>query len=771
MRHSVHQRIVVTALGFTGFSSMVAQVVLMRELLIVFYGNELSLGVTLAGWLFWGGLGSLVMGPLIGRRVRRKLFVFVLGEVLLVPFLPLSVVLTRSIPPLMNVNTGEILGTLPMIASSFLIVCPVTFLGGSLFVLGCEIYRTRSSERAVPIGYVYILEAGGATLGGILASFLLIRWLPSLRIMLLLSILNAVFGFLLAWGRERGMLFLTAILCCLAMLASFGAGRMRSFTLQRQWGDYDLLASENSIYENITVVSRDEAISFFTNGLLAFTVPDKATSEMRAHIPLLEHPDPKRILLLGGGASGIIEELLKHNVDRIDNVEIDPLLMELAEKHLPGSARMAHPPRVNVITMDGRLFVKQAAGTYDVAILNLPEPHTAQANRFYTADFFRELSPALGENGIVCFSIYSNPNYMSREAREFYMSLKKTLASVFEEVLITPGETNFFLAAKRQGVLTDNWKELLERAARRGVETRYIREYYLFADFSYERFEQTLEALEPSERARINTDFRPVSYYYNMVFWSTYFSRAGYLTRRVFQAVTERRTWIALLLISGLLLLPAVFLRGRRSSYGILVPVATTGFAEITFQVVTLLSFQILYGYVFYKLALILTSYMLGLILGGFWITRKMEHGKGTPRTYLFTQASIVLYPLFLPLLFFVFSSFRNGVTNSIGSNIVFPLLPIVPGIIGGFQFPLANKLFIEVRKTAGVAAGMTYGLDLVGSCVGALLVSVFLVPILGIMHTCVQVSVLNLTGLVLIALLVGRPLFRKKGQDERRRG
>ncbi len=753
MRDSIHQRIVVLALGFIGFSSMVAQVVLMRELLIIFYGNELSLGVTLAGWLFWGGLGSLVMGPFLGRRMKRKLRIFILGEVLLALFLPISLILARLIPALMHSTSGEIIGTLPMIASSFFIVCPITFIGGTLFVLGCEIYRKRTSEGAVPIGYVYIIEAAGATVGGIIASFLLIRLFPSLMILCMLSTLNVLFALLLSWGRERIAVYLSAVLLCCSIVVLLFAGRIRLLTLEYQWKGYSLLTSQNSIYENITVVSRDDAISFFTNGLLAFTVPDTATSEMKAHIPLLEHPSPRRVLLLGGGASGIIEELLKHNVEKIDYVEIDPLLIELANVYL--DVHWAADPRVSVIMMDGRFFVKQAPEVYDVAILNIPEPHTAQMNRFYTVDFYRELRNILDDSGLVCFSMYSNPNYMSKEARELYVSLRQTLQTVFEDVLITPGATNFFLGCGRAGVLTDDWKVLLERADQRGVETRYIREYYLFADFSQDRFEQTLKAVTSSQRIRINSDFRPISYYYNMVFWSTYFSRGGYATRKILQAVTERRTWIALGILSAIILLPSVFLKRRKSSYGILVPVATTGFAEITFQIVTLLSFQILYGYVFYKLTLILTAYMLGLILGGLWITKMMERGKGTARTYVLTQISIVLYPLFLPLLFLFFSQVRTDFTNYIGSNIVFPLLPVIPGIIGGFQFPLANKLLMHAREGTGAAAGMTYGLDLVGSCVGALLVSIFLIPIIGILNTCIQVSVLNLASLILIVVLI----------------
>ncbi|MCK4233652.1 fused MFS/spermidine synthase [candidate division WOR-3 bacterium] len=753
MRNRKFDAVIVSAIAFVGFSSIVSQVVLMRELLIVFYGNELSLGVTLAGWLFWGGIGSLIMGPFLIRRIGRKLLVFTLGEILLSIFLPVSLIIVRFIPGILKVVSGEIIGIIPMILSSFCIICPVTFLGGTMFVLGCEIFKSDELEKAVPIGYVYVLEAMGATLGGFIASFLLIRFLPGLMIMLLLSFLNLLFAFLLGWRKTRIIVYISSFFILVSFILSLNMQKLRLYTLQQQWKTYKFITSENSIYENITVVSRDDAVSFFTNGILSFTVPDTATSEMRAHIPLLEHPEPKSILVIGGGMSGIMREILKHPVERVDYVEIDPLLIELAKKHLGYDSIMEN--MVHIINIDGRLFVKRTESVYDVAILNLPEPHTAQTNRFYTVEFFTEINRILSDEGIICFSIYSNPNYMSEEAKELYLSLKETLEKVFADVIITPGETNFFLASKVEGVLTKNWEVLLERARERRIETKYVREYYLFADFSLDRFEYTLQRLTTKKPVRINSDFRPISYYYNMVFWSTYFSKAGYLTRRVLKSVTERRTWISLLVVSVVLLIPILLIRKKKSSYGILIPIATTGFAEITFQVVTLISFQILYGYVFYKLSLILTSYMLGLILGGLWVTRMMRAGKGTGRTYLFTQISIVIYPLVLPLLFLLFARIKNDFTNYIGSNIIFPFLPVIPGIIGGFQFPLANKLFIKTRRTKGVSAGVTYGFDLVGSCIGALIVSIFLIPIIGIPYTCFEVSILNFVSLILIFFLI----------------
>ena len=753
MNGNKQQRIVASALILVGFSSMVSQVILMRELLIVYYGNELSLGVTLAGWLFWGGMGSLIIGPILGRKIKRKLLFFTSGELCLSIFFPLTLFVTRFILVILGTTSGEIIGTIPMFLSSFLLVCPITFLGGALFVLGCEIYREVYYEKAVPIGYVYVLEAVGSAFGGFVAGLLLIRFLPGLTIMFLLSFLNLIFACLLQWRRAKSILYISSSLIILFLIFSLNLQELRLFSLQKEWSNYEFITSENSIYQNITVTSRDNEISFFTNGLLAFTVPDTASIERRAHIPLLEHPNPRSLLIIEGGTGGILREILKHPIERVDYVEIDPLIIKLSKKYLHFEGDIND--KVNIINTDGRLFVQRTTSTYDVVIINLPEPHTAQLNRFYTIEFYRELRKILNKNGIISFAIYSNPNYISEEARELYSSLKQTLEEVFEDIIITPGETNFFLASKSKGLLTDDWQVLLKRAEKRNLQTKYIREYYLYADFSAERFDYTKKRLKKDKPVNLNSDFRPISYYYNMVFWSTYFSKADYLTRKVLKSVTEKRTWFFLLILSVILLIPIGSVRKRNTSYGILIPIATTGFAEITFQVVTLLVFQILYGYVFYKLSLILASYMLGLIIGGLWITKMMEKGKGTESTYLLTQISIVVYPLILPILFLLFAKIRTDLSIFIGSNIVFPLLPVIPGIIGGFQFPLANKLFIKERKTKGRSAGITYGLDLLSSCIGALLVSIFLIPIIGIPNTCFQVSILNFVSLVLILFLV----------------
>lgn len=756
------RRRLIFALILLGFSAMAGQIVLMRELLVVFYGNELSLGITLASWLFWMALGSWGIGKWIVGRISQRLVVLSLGQITLAFLLPISVLAARLIPLWFNYLPGEIIGVLPMSLATFLLLAPICTLGGFLFVLGCEAYKIRSdaaapirvkaSNGASQIGYVYILEAIGASIGGLITSLFLIRILSPLYIMFSIGLLNLLAALLLLWKRKILSFFTEALIIgFLFLIFSAQIDLLRRHSLNLLWRDYELLASENSVYGNIAVTRKENLFSIFNNGLYGFTVPHRFTSERKAHFPLLEHPHPKSVLLIGGGSSGQLREVLKHPVERVDYVELDPLVIELAKKFLPANEALNNP-RVRVISdMDGRLFIKRTGQKYDVVIINLPDPHTAQLNRFYTKEFYEEVKRVLNKKGILSFSMYSNPNYISSEQNQLYLTLKNTLESVFPEVKITPGETNYFLASKEKGMITLDWQLLMERLRERKIQAKYMREYYLYSELSRERIDFFQNRLAQSKTAAINTDFKPIAYYYDLVLWNTYFK---YSLKRLFKAMSPKRIYLAAAFIYLFLLIPLWIkaLRRKIPNWGVLTCVGTTGFAEITFQIVTLLSFQVIYGYVYYKLGIILSSYMIGLIFGGWWIARMIEKGKGDYYLFVKTQCAIFIYPLILPLLFWTFSNLKGKFSFWLGSNIVFPLLPVIPGLIGGFQFPLANKLYLRsANLEVSRAAGLTYGLDLFGACLGAVLATIFLLPIIGIPMVCVLTAGLNFMGLVLL--------------------
>ena len=737
-----------------GFSSMIGQVVLMRELLVVFHGNEISLGIILACWLFWVGMGSLVFGRLV-TRIENRMRVFVLSQLLLAFFLLLSIVLARISKLAIGVTPGEIVGLLPMIGISFVLLAPLCVVLGFLFALSCRLFLTETSKAAPHIGRIYVLEAGGATLGGALFSYFLIHVLNPFQIVWLVSTSNLVTALIISLSRSyfrKRILALVAFSSLVANLAFgvWGLDAIHRSSLRWQWPGFRLISSEDSIYGNVTVNERGDQRNVFGNGLLLFVQPDRFVAEESVHFALLEHPNPRRVLLIGGGVSGALVEILKHPIEEVTYVELDPLVIQVAQRFLSKEGLMLESPKVTLHHLDGRLFVKRTPGKYDVIIVNLPEPFTAQLNRFYTVEFFRETKRILSDNGIVSFRVTSAENYISDDLQKLLSSYYQTLRRVFGEVKILPGNTNVFLACQQRGVLTYDAKVLVGRLKERGIQTNYVREYYLPFRLESERIDYLNDRVFESDRVQFNSDFHPISTFYNMIQWTTQFRSPLSSVLRGLGRVTLTWTLLPLGVASLLLFVWGLCSAGFRRS-ALLVALGVTGALEIIFEVIILIAFQILYGFVYSKIGILLMGFMVGLTLGGWWMTKRVETEKVTYGNVLKIQAALCVYPLAMIAAFKGLSVLSGNTIVFLSTEILFPFLIAIGGFLGGAQFPLVNRLYIERWGRIGNAGGKSYGVDVLGSSLGALVGSSLLIPILGIWNTCIFLSGLSLFAFLLL--------------------
>jgi len=736
-----------------GITSITAQIVLLRELIIVFYGNEVSIGLMLGCWLFFGAAGSILLGRFT-EKIPNRIITFCACQLSLGILLPLLIIVLRHVKHLFGFLPGEIIPLGTMFVSSALAFAPLCTLLGFLFALGCRIYPER--DTASGIGRVYIIESIGAAAGGLITSFLLIRFFTPMQILFGLAAVNIISCIFLSNASPKiklrkslkGLSYLSLIVFAL-LIATGHAARLEEGSKEAQWRPFNVIASKDSIYGNITVCKIDSQVTFFTNGLNDFTVPDILSQEEAVHFVMPQHTSPKNILLIGGGSGGLLWEILKYDVARIDYVEIDPLAISLARKTLPELAFYAlDRPEVNIINTDGRFFVKNTPSRYDVIIISLPDPYTAQINRFYTQEFFKEASAILNPNGVLSFGLTSSENYISKELGNFLGSIYNTLHKVFKEVKYVPGDTAYFLASQKDGLITTDAAGLIQRLEGHKIEAGFVNRNRLFWKLSKERIEQMDKAIKANGLAKINLDFAPISYYYDMILWSTYF---GSSISKVARFLNTRMIWSVFIFVYILIIISGLFSKNRRG--GILTAIGATGYSEIVFQIVVILSFQIIYGYLYYKLGLILTAFMIGLFLGSLYITNRLDKIKDHFSLFIKVQAAVVLYPMFLP---FIFKFVARGDSEQllwIGSNAIFPLLPIIAGFIGGLQFPLGNRIYIEVKTAAGEVGGLTYGIDLLGACLGAIIASALLIPVLGIFQTCLAVGLLNLS--VFLSLLI----------------
>jgi len=148
---------------------------------------------------------------------------------------------------------------------------------------------------------------------------------------------------------------------------------------------------------------------------------------------LAQHPNPRSVLLIGGGLGRLPEQLLTMKIDRLDVVEIDPELLRLARRF---GGLAATDARLHVQLADGRYFLKRTDQRYDVILANVPAPLSSLMNRFFTVEFFREAKSAMNPTGVLITSVLAAANYPGESVGRLSGSILRTLEAAFAEVLV-----------------------------------------------------------------------------------------------------------------------------------------------------------------------------------------------------------------------------------------------------------------------------------------------------------------------------------------------
>src|SRR5208337_251656 len=220
---------------------------------------------------------------------------------------------------------------------------------------------------------------------------------------------------------------------------------------------------------------------------------------------------------------------------------------------------------------------------------------------------------------------------------------------------------------------------------------------------------------------RTNRDFAPIAYYFDVALWSTRFNGAY---RRAFQTMAAIRfgqlaTWLALALFGLVALLRWLPTSENRARASAGLCVAAMGFTLIGLEMLLLLAFQAIYGYVYQQLAIIIAGFMLGMTLGSRWGLRPAGPATGPrdARRLFRLQLLAALSAVFLYLLFDALAAIKSPATVFLASQVLFPLLAVLCGLFGGYQFPVATRIFFSNSKDGARGPGTLYALDLSGSC------------------------------------------------------
>src|ERR1017187_4249357 len=396
--HKYLRRSVLLAIGALGISSVMTQLALMRELLCAFAGNEMVLGIALGLWMLLTGLGTS-----LGRtadKLRNPLAVLFTAQIF-IALIPLAQVFAvRALRNVVFVRGAEV-GVMGTVLSAAVLLLPFCLVAGYTLTLACSILNRCGDASAA--GRVYVADSLGSVAGGALFSFVLVRYLDHIALLVVPALLNlAAAAWLgragsqsnslsaqdggslprknisridplnrssrresaltLLWIRWSGLtsaatnplrreifiLTLVAGICAFVWLAHSDA-----LSTALQFPGQNVLFRANSPYGRLVVTESGGETNFIENGIAVVSTPNVEQVEEAAHYAMAQRLDARRVLLVSGVVAGVAKEILKYNVAGVDCVELDPLVIETGYRFLPEHFA---DPRIRVIATDARQF-------------------------------------------------------------------------------------------------------------------------------------------------------------------------------------------------------------------------------------------------------------------------------------------------------------------------------------------------------------------------------------------------------------------------------
>ena len=747
-----------------GACAQIVQAMLIREGLVVFSGNELTLGAFYGSWLFWLAAGAAAVIALRGQRWVRQPLPALRGLLLALPLvLLLQVLALRSVRTLLGVSPSELVPLGELFLALLLITIPSGLALGLSFPLACKALAdpSRGAGATGLVSRLYVADALGALLGGVLFTFVLVQWLGLVRT---LAVLTLALG-LTAWSLYRqpwrrpgawGALALAVLGLTLALLpATTGLERrlevLRFANLQP---GLELLDSAETRYGHVAVARLGEQTSIVADGQVRDSFPRPLELQREAAFFAAQAPDARRVLILGGLAGGLPAALARYPLERIDVVEEDHRAFEAVRPYLePQTLRALDDPRLRLHFADGRRFVNRLrpGERYDLILVLSASPTSAQGNRFFTRDFYEQARAHLAADGVLCTRVGSATSYLGSEVAGYAGSVWRTLGSVLPHLAIVPGEEQTLCASAVAGRVSDDAAELSRRHAAVAADVPDLPEA-AFADLLDPREIAFVRARLDETPAEINTDERPVTYYLNMLLWGR-FSGSGIVDW--LRTLRDMGPWPYLLAPA---LLVALWLarsalegtpRGAGERRGAIFVLALLGMIAMAAQLTLLLGYQSTVGFMFERIALLNGVFMTGLALGAGLGSRLA--GGGRPVTALsvvmgLVAAVLLALPPGLRLL---------GAAAPAWQEPGYVALTLLLGLLTGTGFPLGVAISHRDRPEIIASSGLTAAADNLGGAAGGLVTGALMLPLLGSAATCRVLAVLAL--LALMPLLAAR--------------
>jgi spermidine synthase len=713
-------------LFLVGLLAILFQIVLLRELNVAFYGVELVYALALAAWMAGGAAGAA-----FAPRWRAATPGRVAGLLMAVAVaLPADVALVRASRLVLGGIPGAYLPFDRQLLALAASTLPPAFVLGLAFRGAAHL----AAATGRTLAQSYAIESAGAVVGAAAATAAFAFGGQTFTVAVLTA--GLVPSALLAaaakeaWGPAGAALLLVVALSTTTTAGRLASGLDLPMTV---WTHSDVVETRDSPYARVTAAVGGSQTALFLDDVLVFE-SEAARQEELAHLTALQHPVPRRILLLGGSVEGLEHELRRHAPERLDIVELDRVYVGIATRRL----RLAS----HAVFADPREFLRRGT-KYDVIVVAMPQPTSGQSSRFYTSEFYAECQRRLAPGGVLGFRLELPEDVLTSLAALRAASVVEAVRSAFPFVEVLQGTSAIVLASAAP--LSPGADVLSERWRARGLDTRLVTPAYLRYLYENERRAELARRLRAA-RAPMNRDARPVCYQFAVLTWLAKFYPgilridAGALNLSLVQ-------WPVILPCAlGFLCLFLAARRWAAARTTLLAGVA--GFAGMALETVLLLDYQARSGALFERLGALMTAFMAGMAIGAWQADRSMRSAERSGRTPLrpgsrgvAVSAVALLACLSATVALIVRSS--TAAPGFAGSAVML----FAAGAVVSAIFASASA---ASHGTDGSGFGRLYGADLAGGAAGSLLAGLVLVPLAGAVPTTWAVAALSVLALLL---------------------
>jgi spermidine synthase len=684
--------VISTNLFIVGFVSSSIQLLILREIMNIAGGYELITGAFLGSWLIGSASGALIAGKSQLSDIKRINLIFSLS--------PLISLLLLLFSAKFFLQTGESPSFLISLIYTFIVLIPFCMVTGFTFV---KLIIIAGRGNHFMAGKSFMIETSGCVAAGVFIPVMTSGLLNTYQLILLIIVLSVAYALLtfqISGTKTKLLIRLSVALACSAIIIYNPDIIFRQILLP----GITVTDTEDTPYGNITHGKYLNEKSLYYNQRLLRHSDDAAEREEDIHYAMLESDSPEKVILISGSLQSHLPEIMKYPVKEVIYIERDPAL---------AAAGMTNydtiPFGIHIANSDAFRFMRSSSGQSDVIILLVPPPSTLQLNRYFTTEFFRDVKSRLNEGGVFMCSPGPGDDYFNKESLKLYSSIYNSLAAVFKNVRPVVGNKLYFLASDKE--LSVAFCNLTEA---KNIQNVYVSSDFMDDDLINNKSVELVSLMDSGVRQN-RTEFPAACFHFQAYNFS--------------KNIDEKVPSIIVLIL--LFASPVLGVK-RRNLVMYFGASALAGF-----EVVILLTLQLIAGNMYQLSGLIIAGLMIGLAAGAGMNLRLLNN---------------LSFRLKGVILFIFYACFALIYSNIL---LIKHIVPAVSFIFLASFVPalLTGHIFRELTQKSGSinASPAIYSADLAGSAFGFILISGFAVPAFGI-----KVSIYILSSLILTGFLFG---------------